>query len=359
MRYLMAGGGTGGHVIPAVNIARALRRFDPDPRFLFVGTRRGMEGDIVSGAGFEIEFVDAHPWRGVRSLRKLWVSTVQVLRIISRFKPHCAIGTGGYVSAPVAIASALRGIPLFIQEQNALPGLATKLGSLFARRVFLAFPEARDTLWRRGRAVVVGNPIWVDVGAWTKEHARRRLGLDLGKFTVLITGGSQGAAAINEVTKEMLERFEPEEVQFVWQCGEKGYSALRNWLSARELPVKLFGFIDDMSCAYAASDLVVARAGALTISEIAAFGLPAILIPYPYAAGDHQRVNARVFARRGAAVVIDQEDLTPALLWSTITELLGNSARRSAMSAAAKSLASPKAAYEIAKAIVDYTGSGR
>ncbi len=353
MRYLIAGGGTGGHIIPALNIARALMKFDIEAQFLFVGTERGLERKIVPDAGFELKIVDAKPWRGISSLRNFLKSSSRVRRIIKDFRSDAVIGTGGYVSAPAIIAAKSTRKPLFIQEQNTYPGLATKLGSLFAKRVFLGFEQAKELLWRKSRAIFTGNPAVLAIPNSDKESARRKFGLLQNYRTILLTGGSQGASALNEVMKIVIDKNEiPPKTQIIWQCGEQDFPSLDKYIAEKDLPIALQPFIDDMGNAYLAADMVISRAGALTLAEIAIAGLPAVLIPYPYAAADHQKANAKAFANAGAAVIIDQKDLIPQILSAEIAEILTNSALMQKMSSAAKSLAKPDAAKNIAGEIV-------
>lgn len=354
MRYLIAGGGTGGHIIPALNIARAIQKIDLEAKFTFVGSKAGLEETIVKRAGFTLEYIDASPWRGVSSLKNLLRASAQARRIVKKFSADAVIGTGGYVSAPAIVAAAEKGKKLFIQEQNTYPGLATKLGSLFAQKVFLGFPEAKKFLWRKKRAEFTGNPVMFQLPNIEQERARRNFGLSPDIDTILLTGGSQGASALNEAMKLMLETYAlPAGTQLIWQCGSTGYEALGRWLASKDLPVALRAFINDMGIAYKAADIVIARAGALTLAEIAIAGLPAILIPYPHATAEHQLKNAMAFVRAGAAVIIHQSELTPALLIATIKEVMMNPRRRKAMGSAVKSLAKPDAAKVIAKKIVE------
>ena len=354
MRYLMAGGGTGGHIIPAINIAREILKIDTNAQFLFIGTERGMETKIVPNAGFELKMVEAKPWNGISSLKNLIASSSFVAQIIDDFRCDAVVGTGGYVSAPAIVAAKKRKIPLFIQEQNTFPGLATKLGSLFAKKVFLGFEQAKRFLWRKSRAIFSGNPANITIPNRDRETVRREFGLSPNYRTILITGGSQGASALNETMKILLERSGlPANTQVLWQCGNRGFPALDSWLAGKNFPVVLKPFIDNMALAYLSADIVIARSGALTLAEIAIAKLPAILIPYPHSAGNHQLKNAAVFADAGAAVVIEQKDLTPALLLSSIEEIITNPARMEEMSKSAWSLAKPDAGKMIAREIVE------
>jgi len=355
MRYLIAGGGTGGHIIPALNIATALQRLDPEAGFMFLGTQRGLEKDIIPKRGFDIEFIDAAPWEGIkRSLKNLRHAIKQTKAVISGFHPHCIIGTGGYVSAPAALAAKLTKTPLFWQEQNTYPGLATKLASLFAKRIFLGFIEAREGLWRKKNAVHTGNPVEMGFARTDPAKARKVFGLAPNAPTILLTGGSQGAAAMNEVFWEMLnERGLPARRQAIWQCGSREFDALEDKIGSLDARISLHSFIEDMGAAYSASELVICRAGASTLAEIAVIGTPAILVPYPHAAKDHQRKNALTFVRNGAAIILEQCDITPALLFATIEESIGDHSRHRQMSQAMKSLGRPEATENIAREIVN------
>ena len=356
MRYLIAGGGTGGHIIPALNIAEELSKIDVDAHFKFIGTRRGLEIDIVSKRGYELELIDIKPWKGIkRSLKNFWHSVGQVRRIIREYRPHCAIGTGGYVSAPLAPACALHKVPIFWQEQNTYPGLASKLASLFAKQVFLGFDESRQYLWRRKRAFYSGNPVFIEPAIDGKEKLRTKFGLNPDRFTIFITGGSQGASALNETFLKMIQQYGlPRNSQAIWQCGKEEYPVLMKAIGQFEEKISLHPFIEDMSSAYGASDLIICRAGALTLAEIAVVGIPAILVPFPYAAMDHQRKNARTFVQSEAAVMIDQSELTPSLLFATISDLIDEPNRLHRMANAMRSLGKPNATEVIARKIYDY-----
>ncbi len=351
---MIAGGGTGGHIIPALNIAYALQQIDIEAEFLFMGAERGLEKDIIPGRGFNIEFIDAAPWEGKSSLKNLWHSVKQVKSAIKRFHPHCAIGTGGYVSAPLALAAPFKRIALFWQEQNTYPGSATKLASLFARRIFLGFEDAKKHLWRGKNAIHSGNPVKLSLSSKGKRALRKELGINPELKTVFLTGGSQGAAPLNEAMFELVKQFGiPGDAQLLWQCGKKEYKALAEEIGSLSQRISLHPFIDDMAIAYGASDLVICRAGALTLAEIAVAGLPAVLIPFPHAAADHQRKNARSFTHSGSAVMIDQNDLTPALLCATIRDLLDNPKRLIKMSEKVRQLGKPNAAKQIAGEIIE------
>jgi len=358
MRYIIAGGGTGGHIIPALNIAYALQQIDIEAELLFFGTERGLEKDIIPGRGFNLELIDAAPWDGKSSLKNLWYSVKQVKSAIKRFHPYCAIGTGGYVSAPLALAAPIKRIPLFWQEQNTYPGIATKLASLFAKRIFLGFEDAKKHLWRGKNAIHSGNPVRLNLSSKSRRALRKELGINPEMKTVFLTGGSQGAVPLNEAMFELVMQFGiPDDAQLLWQCGKKEYKALAEKTGGLSQRIALYPFIDDMAVAYGASDLAICRAGALTLAEIAVAGLPAVLIPFPHAAADHQRKNAQSFTHSGSAVMIDQSDLTPALLCATIRDILNNPKRLTQMSEQVRQLGKPDAAKQIAREILELVKS--
>ena len=354
MRYLIAGGGTGGHIVPALNIARALKDMDSNSQFLFIGSERGIEKELVSKAGFEIRLINAKPWAGICSLKNLSSCAFRIKAIIREFNADAIIGTGGYVSAPAVLASKMERKPLFVQEQNTYPGLATKLGSLFAKRVFLGFPDAEKFLWRKRRIAVTGNPVFMNIPNAGRERIYQEYGLQADSFTILVTGGSQGASALNESVKKMIDEFGlPQNAQLIWQCGKNDFDIIEKWLDGKGIPVSLHAFIGDMASVYAVTNLVICRAGALTLAETAIAGLPAILVPYPYAAADHQKTNAQSMVNSGAAIMIEQRDLTPCLLYKSITMLANDLEQLKRMSDASKALAKPDAAMVIAREIYE------
>lgn len=360
MRYLLAGGGTGGHITPAINIAKMLGKCDTDAEFLFIGIRNGMEAKIVPDEGYKIEFINAQPWKqDLKSINMLFLGTRQVCRIISEFKPDASIATGGFVSAPLILASKYKKIPLFIQEQNSLPGLATKLGSLFATKVFLGFDSARKNLWRKSRAVSSGNPVFMDIPNQSKEQLCYKWKLNPLKPVLLILGGSQGSVAINEVVRQMIEkRGIPCNAQIIWQTGKKQYDEISQWSKDKD-NIIVRDFISPISEAYLCSDLAICRAGALTMAELAVSGLPAIVVPYPYASQNHQEKNALEYQMAGAVLMILQSDLTPDIIFSTVSEILNSENRLKLMSMAMKRIARPDASLNIAKTIVKILSGGR
>ena len=376
MRVLIAAGGTGGHIYPGITIAQTLRERRPDVDILFVGTARGLEADIVPRAGFAFTAIPAYYLRRRLSLDVLrtgWTAVrgvVEARRVVRRFRPHVAVGTGGYVSGPAMAAALLAGVPVVLQEQNAYPGLTNRLLGRWAARVALGHPAAAAHFGRRDWVVVTGNPIRRDVVTRAREAGRAAFRLEPDRPTLLVFGGSQGTRSINRALLEAAPRLVEElGIQIVHQTGQAGFAqvveeAVRRWegQGGRPRPERLpdrvvlgrwqlLPFIHDMPSAYAAADLVVSRAGALTLAELTARGLPAILVPYPFAAEGHQDANARALAEAGAAVVIRDQDLNGETLAREVTALLTDSARLERMAAASRRLGRPDAAERIADLI--------
>jgi len=268
------------------------------------------------------------------------------------------VAAGGYVAGPAVFAGWLTRKPVVLCEQNSYPGLTSRIGSLFARAVCLGLPGAKKHLWRKSRAVLTGNPVNLPRGDVDKAWVREKLGLKPRGVVVLITGGSQGAASINRAVMQMLERADlPENAQLLWQTGADKFDDIASKLPSSAKRVKVLPFIRPMWEAYATADIIVARCGALTLSEIAVFGLPAILVPYPYAAADHQRLNAIVFAEAGAAMVIQDDELTGKTLALALADLIADDNRRTQMGKSAESLAKPNALDEIIVTIEDIASS--
>lgn len=360
MRVWFAGGGTGGHLYPAIGIARALIRVRPDVRPLFIGARRGIEREILPATEFDHLLLDLHPlyrsqpwrnWRTISGASRAWRS----LRNAARAEPPVAVvGTGGY-AAGVALGYAARcGLPIALQEQNSHPGLTTRFFSRYARQIHLGFPEAAQSL-RSGRGAIVrdsGNPI--DPPAIVRNAANREAAIkswgfpDASAPVLLIFGGSQGARAINATVHEWVRRSLPPGLQLLWITGRAEFDA---YVAAESERVKVHAFVSPMASAYAAADLAVARAGAMSTAELCAWEIPAVLVPLPTAAADHQTANARALERAGAAIVIPQAELNSSRLGEATTALLRDTDRLSTMSRAARARARPHAAEEIARDI--------
>jgi UDP-N-acetylglucosamine--N-acetylmuramyl-(pentapeptide) pyrophosphoryl-undecaprenol N-acetylglucosamine transferase len=357
VRIVFAGGGTGGHVFPALAIADAVKGARPETEILFLGTSQKIEARVVPRSGYRFASI----WIGgfQRGLRlrnvlfplKVVVSVIQSFFHIRSFQPDVAVGTGGYVSGPVLWAASILGVPVVLHESNSTPGLATRLLARRARKVFTAFQETSSRLSRSDHVQVVGTPVRQSAGRVPKSKGLERFGLSAQKKTLLIIGGSLGAASINSAALEIIDRLTESGVQLLWQTGRYQDADIREALTGKE--VGWVGpFINDMEYAYAAADLAVCRAGAATIAELTSTGTPAILVPYPRATDDHQTHNARLLEGASAAVVVP-DDVLRSKLFPVVVDLLTNDERRGAMRAAALALARVDAAQVIAHAVLD------
>jgi UDP-N-acetylglucosamine--N-acetylmuramyl-(pentapeptide) pyrophosphoryl-undecaprenol N-acetylglucosamine transferase len=355
VRLLVAGGGTGGHVFPGIALAEEVVGRHPGNDVVFVGTTRGLEATVVPQAGFPIEFVDVKGLKGKALLHTLLALLLlpraffQSWRILRRWRPDAVVGVGGYASGPVVLTAWLLRIPTAVQEQNAVAGFANRILGRFVQAAFTAFPEAARHFASR-KVFQLGNPIRREL---LENFMRPDVAHDWPR--VLVFGGSQGAHALNMRVIEALPHLADlrEGIRITHQTGardreyvEKGYRAVGFEPDVRE-------FITDMSGAYAESDLVVCRAGATTLAELTVCRRPAILIPFPAAADNHQVMNARSLVDAGAAVMIEERDLTGEFLAREIRAILASTERRERMKRAAGRLGSPQAAREIADVLSD------
>lgn len=374
LRILFAAGGTGGHVYPAIAIAQALQHLQPSCQVLFVGTRDRMEWNAVPAAGFEIRPLWISGLHRRFTLKnallplKLMVSLWQSLRLIRRFRPHALVSCGGFASGPPGWMAARMSVPLYVQEQNSVPGVTTRKLASSAKTVFVAFEEAGIRL-AAAQTILTGNPVRRELIHPKPDMqeiacARKALGLDPERAVLLVTGGSGGARSINEALLSLLpDLLSDQRLQIIWQCGSAYYDELRDRLAANGFEdavlkgVQLRAYLENMNQAWTASDMVVCRAGALTCAEIQVKGKPAILVPSPWVADDHQTRNARALADAGAALMVADEQLQHELL-PAIKTLLDHKKRRQELSRRALELARPDAAYTIARHILnDISGS--
>lgn len=366
MKVLIAGGGTGGHVFPGIAVAEELRRSRRDADIVFVGGRRGLEAVVVPEAGFRIRYILARGfargawWRWPVAAIANAIGVLQALAIVAMERPDVVLGTGGYVSAPVAVAAWLLRRPLLIQEQNSVPGLANRWLARLADEVHLSFVEARTYFARKDHLKVTGNPIRAYVLSGEKSAAYAEFGLQAGKPTLFVFGGSRGAHRINEAALDAMRRLKGRvEVQWILQTGREDYDWAKGIVEREGLPAKVMPFLTRIHLAYAAADLVVCRSGAMTLAEISACGTPAILVPYPYAAHDHQLTNATNLVDRGAAAMILDRELTGERLAQEIAHWLSDRPALSQMSSNARRFARPDAAEKIARSIVQRSERGR
>jgi UDP-N-acetylglucosamine--N-acetylmuramyl-(pentapeptide) pyrophosphoryl-undecaprenol N-acetylglucosamine transferase len=349
IKIIFAGGKTGGHVFPAITMATEFRRRFPQSRIVFVGTEDGLERRLVPHYGFELSFIRT---RGVS--RKSYLSNLllvfhllrglhQAHKVLSRERPNLVVGTGGYVSFPVVMLASLTNIPSMIQEQNSYPGMATRFLAHFVDSVCLSYSESRKYFSGSRKLRVMGNPVRADLMNRDRDRALGQFGLEQGKKTVFVLGGSQGAHAINKVFLQCLDLLATG-WQVLWQAGERDFPEISRAVKGKPIACAVHPFIQDMGSAYAASDLVVSRAGASTLAEITACGKPSILIPFPFAAADHQRYNAQVLQKEGAARMILQRELTAQKLAHEMQSLLSDESELERMAQRSRKMGVPEAA---------------
>ncbi|MDF2773683.1 MAG: UDP-N-acetylglucosamine--N-acetylmuramyl-(pentapeptide) pyrophosphoryl-undecaprenol [Geminicoccaceae bacterium] len=359
MRVFVTGGGTGGHLYPALAIARALVRLEPSLRPFFIGARRGIERDVLPATEFPHELLDLHPlyrskpWNNWRTARGLLSAWRRIGRLSAESPPRLVIGTGGYAAGATMMYAARHGVPLFIQEQNSFPGRTVRLFSRFAREIYLGFPEGSALLppSARRRAVYTGNPITPPPEPRPSRTAARDVwGLAHTGTVVLIFGGSQGSAALNAIIDGWVARGLPPGVQLIWATGRGNFDAHVTRESDR---VRVRPYLSPIAEAYAAADMAITRAGAMTTAELVAWGIPPVLVPLPTAAADHQTVNAKALAAAGAARWVRQSDLTVDRLDVLVRELIGTTGALDAIAAAGRERARPDAADDIARRILD------
>ena len=347
----MTGGGTGGHLFPAVATAQQFQEQLPESEILFVGTKRKVDTKSLGAYGFASESIQCYGLKGksplqlIKALAVLPLSCLQALIIILRFKPDIILGVGGYVTGPVVAAGKSQGIPIVIHEQNSVPGLANRKLGRMADRVCLSLPGS-GTVFPAEKILYTGNPVRSKI----LELAGKSLPRQGGKRTLLILGGSQGAQAVNSLITEALCSLTDEELQqikVIHQTGARDEEQVRNAYQRRGIDAEVAGFFMKMHEVYEQADLLLSRAGATTLSEIAVLGKPAILIPYPHAADNHQEKNGQYYVSGGGAVQFSQKELTGKQLSETVLQLLNNEEKLAEMGAAMKRLAFPDAAERI------------
>jgi UDP-N-acetylglucosamine--N-acetylmuramyl-(pentapeptide) pyrophosphoryl-undecaprenol N-acetylglucosamine transferase len=363
---LFGGGGTGGHVTPALAAAEALRAVRPDVDVAFVGTARGLEAELVPAAGWTLHTVEALPLRRTLSPATLQVPVVvaraagEVRRLIAARGVAAACVFGGYVSGPLALAARRARIPLVVHEQNAVPGLANRLAARWAAAIAVSVPAAADAFRRRERVIVTGNPVRADLAGLDRPGRRAEAAaafdLEPGRRTLLVFGGSLGARRLNDAVLEAAGRWgTPERLQILHAAGRRDHERVAAAWDAqpeRGLRVRCLPFVERMDLAYALADLALCRAGASTIAELAVAGVPAVLVPYPHAAADEQTANAAALADAGAAVLVPDVELDGAALVGAAEPVLHDPGRAEAMAAAARALGRPDAARRLAALVL-------
>jgi len=362
VRVIIAGGGTGGHLYPGISIHRALASRLGDVEVLFIGSRGGVEGEILAGLGLPYL---ALPGRGVRRASVpsklaapfvLLTSVLLAARAVVKFKPDVVIGTGGYASVSTIIAAMLCRKPRILQEQNSIPGLANRLLSRIANLVLLSYEESRTYLPPRVPCIVIGNPLRFhpERRRFGREEAFASFGLEAGVPTVVVFGGSRGAHSINRAGVQMAKDISRDgKAQAVFITGKNDFEWVRRELEDCAAQVCVMPFLEEMERAYVVADVAVARAGASSVFELAAFGVPSVFVPYPYAADDHQRRNVALLLELGAAEIIEDSELTGDVLTEKIQSLLADTRKRIDMEERMRSWAKIDAAEQAAAAVDD------
>jgi UDP-N-acetylglucosamine--N-acetylmuramyl-(pentapeptide) pyrophosphoryl-undecaprenol N-acetylglucosamine transferase len=363
-RFIISGGGTGGHIFPAIAIANALKRLRPDAEILFVGALGKMEMEKVPAAGYRIIGLNIS---GIeRSLSpknllfpfKLGGSLLQSVRILREFKPDAVIGVGGFASGPVMLAASLRGIPTLIQEQNSYAGITNKVLGKRAKRICVAYPDM-ERFFPSDRIVLTGNPVRQDILSMEgkREAGQKTFNLDPAKKTLLVIGGSLGARSINLSVEAHIEAFIKADVQVVWQTGKLFIEqALKAVETKGAENFRVQPFITTMDQAYAVADVVLSRAGASSISELCIVGKPSVLVPFPFAAEDHQTKNAMALVKRNAAILVPDSKAKDEACQQALA-LLDDDARRNELSANIRELALPNADTDIAEEVLRISNS--
>lgn len=348
---IISGGGTGGHIFPALSIADEIRRRYPDCEILFVGAKGKMEMERVPQAGYSIEGLwisgiqRNQKWKNISFPFKLISSLFKARRIVSRVKPQVAIGTGGFASGPLLQMAGKAGVPTVLQEQNSFPGITNRLLSKTANAICVAY-GGLERFFPSEKIILTGNPVRSTLAniSISTGDARFKMGLKRDMFTVLILGGSLGAREINKAVFEHLRFFEHEKIQVLWQCGKLYEAEYKPKVNHPD--VKLVNFISDMAAAYASADIIISRAGAGTISELCLVGKPVVLIPSPNVAEDHQTKNARYVEENNAAILLPEVDLKERFT-EVLFDLVNDQQRRQSLSKAISGLAKPNATSEI------------
>ena len=359
LRVIISGGGTGGHIFPAVSIANAIKALRPDAKILFVGALGRMEMQRVPAAGYEIKglpicgFDRKNLLKNFKVLYKIWKSLRLAKQIIKDFQPQVAVGVGGYASGPTLNKAAAMGIPCLIQEQNSYAGVTNKLLAKKAEKICVAY-EGMERFFPAEKIILTGNPVRQALLDTTisREDAIKSFGLDPTKKTILLVGGSLGARTINESVLQHLDLVRSSDVQFIWQTGKYYSAAIAEQLKGQDIPnLKVTDFISDMGAAYKAADLVISRAGASSISEFCLIGKPVILVPSPNVAEDHQTKNALALSTRSAAIYVKDAE-APATLLELAVKTVNDEAKLKSLSENVLKLALPDSADIIAKEVI-------
>lgn len=364
MRVLVTGGGTGGHIYPALAVAQSILKKYPSGEVLYIGTHKGLEARIVPQANIPFQAIDVEGLQrklslsGIKIVFKAFRGTGEALKIIKRHSPQVVIGTGGYVCGPVVLAARILKIPTIIHEQNALPGITNKLLARFANRILITFPESRKYFVNKEKTIITGLPIREEIFNVSKGESYQYLNLNPNKKILLVTGGSRGAQSINRAMVEAYpELIKRADLQIIHITGQFGYEDILNRLKEKRINLEKCGniilrpYLDHMEYALAITDLYVARAGATFLAEVTAKGIPGILVPYPYAAENHQEFNARALVDQQAATMILDKDMNGKKLYNEIIKIIDNPHKLEEMGTKSKKAGDTKSLEKIIEVI--------
>lgn len=359
VRVIVTGGGTGGHIYPALAIAKGLLARDAETQILYVGIRDGMEARLVPEAGIEFAGIS-----GKGLPRRLSLDTIKVIgksvkaiwetkKLLQQFHPDLVVGTGGYVSGPVVLTAAIFNIPTLLHEQNALPGITNRILAKVVRRVMVTFPESMERFGDKKKLELVGLPVRPEIGQVTRDVGAKKFNLRSDRLTLLVTGGSRGARTLNQAMIEVLSQLaQRSDIQVIWATGKTTYTETVEALKKRGIfwdrpQWRVLEYLKDMPEALACADIFIGRAGAASLAELLVAGIPSLLIPYPFAAENHQEHNAQALVQAGAAKIILDLELNGERLWKELEGLISQPTLLANMGAAAKTLAQPLALDKI------------
>ena len=360
LKVIISGGGTGGHIFPAIAIAKAIEKKVDNVEFLFVGAEDRMEMEKIPAAGYKLEGLWLSGLQRNLSSRNLLFpfkvlnSIFRAKKIIRKFQPDLAIGTGGYASGPLLFVASRKGIPSLIQEQNSYPGITNKLLARYVQKVCVAY-DNMERFFTKEKLIITGNPIREDILGFANKvkKGRKQFNIDISKPTVLVVGGSLGARTINNAIAENIHLFKEKEVNLIWQTGESFQDKAKDYIvQVNTDGVKAYTFIKEMDLAYAAADVIVSRAGAIAISELCCVGKPIILVPSPNVSENHQYKNAQSLVNKNAALLVE-DDLASRKLVNTLMELVKDKNLQGVLSSNIKKLAVKDAADRIAEIALD------
>lgn len=355
MKVIIAGGGTGGHIFPAISIAEEILDRNSRNEVLFVGTERGLESKIVPEKGYRIEYITSggiigkNPFEQIQGIINAFRGVINSIKILKEFKPDVVIGVGGYASGPTVLSASLSLIPTVVCEQNSIPGFTNRILSKFVKRVFITFENSKKYFPEK-KTYLTGNPIRKCFSSGENKTDREN-----GKINIFVLGGSQGSNKLNRNIPECFSRINESRISITHQTGEKDFDKVSEAYQKSGIDAKVFKFINNIKEVYEKTDLIICRAGAGTISEITAIGIPAILVPFSFAAHDHQLLNAMYMEKKGAAVIVEENSLTHQSIAKALNRILKNG-RIKEMSENSRSLGKPQAAKDIVNHLESITG---